>query len=105
MITTSEVAVSLTIDDNSHLSEILTDVGKFAEISEVDGYSIICIVGNDLFNNTAHMQRIFAALNDFPIRMVSMGGSRYNISILLKTEFKKEALIALNAVFHEQPVF
>lgn len=105
MITTSEVAVSLTIDDSSHLSEILADVGKFAEISDATGYSIICIVGNDLFNNTAHMQHIFSALNNFPIRMVSMGGSRYNISILLKSEYKKDALIALNSVFYEEHVF
>lgn len=101
MITTSEVAVSLTIDDSRHLDDILHDVGKFAEIKAADGYSIVCIVGNDLFNNTAHVQRIFSALQDIPIRMVSMGGSKYNISILLKSEYKRAALKALNAVFYQ----
>jgi aspartate kinase len=104
MITTSEVAVSLTIDDNHRLDRILEDVGQFAEIEAVVGYSIICIVGNDLYNNTQNLERIFQSLRDFPVRMVSLGGSKYNVSILIKTEYKKQALIALNSVFNSLPV-
>ncbi len=104
MITTSEVAVSLTIDDSTRLDRILEDVGHFAEIEATEGYSIICIVGNDLFNETVYVERIFASLRDIPVRMVSMGGSKYNISLLIKTEHKKQALIALNEVFATNPV-
>lgn len=102
MITTSEVAVSLTIDDNTRLDRIIEDVGQFAEVQATEGFSIICIVGNDLFNKTEYIERIFKSLRDTPVRMVSMGGSKYNISLLVKTDYKKEALKALNAVFKDQ---
>lgn len=104
MITTSEVAVSLTIDDDKRLKFIQNDLCKFSEIKINKGYSIICIVGNDLYDNTDHMKRIFAALSDIPVRMVSMGGSQYNVSVLIKTEYKNSALKALNSIFELEMV-
>lgn len=99
MVTTSEVAVSVTIDQSDRLPEIIKDLSKFAEVKATSGYSIVCIVGNNLYDNSAHVNHIFKALQDTPVRMISMGGSQYNISVLLKTKYKNKALGKLNAVF------
>jgi len=98
MITTSEVAVTLTIDNIERLELIKKDLSDFAEITVKDGYSIICIVGSELYDNSAHVTKIFTSLSDVPLRMVSMGGSRHNISLLIKTAYKTKALQALNQV-------
>ena len=99
MITTSEVAVTLTIDDTHRLDLIKKDLSEFAEITVKQDYSIICIVGSELYDDSAHVTSIFNSLKTIPLRMVSMGGSRHNISLLIKTEHKAKALIALNEVF------
>jgi len=98
MITTSEVAVSLTIDDISRLELIENDLSAFSEVSINHEYTIICIVGNELYDDSNHVNRIFESLKAIPIRMVSMGGSRYNMSLLVKTEYKNASLTALNSV-------
>ena len=102
MITTSEVAVSLTIDETSYLDQILASINQFAEIEAVNGYSIVCVVGNALYDDSVHIHRIFESLKDIPIRMVSMGGSRHNVSLLVKTAYKDDALIALNGLFENK---
>lgn len=99
MITTSEVAVSVTIDDISRLDDITMALSDLGEVQARGGYSIICIVGNSLYDDGQHLNAIFGALKDIPTRMISLGGSRYNVSILLKTEYKKDALIRLNGIF------
>ena len=99
MITTSEVAVTLTIDDTSSLELIKSDLSAFSEVSINHNYTIICIVGNELYDDSNHVKRIFDSLKSIPIRMVSMGGSRYNMSLLVKTKYKNDALKALNTVF------
>ena len=103
MITTSEVAVSLTIDNTEHLDAILSDLKVFAEVEAVPGYAIVCIVGNALYDNSEHVDKIFSALEKIPVRMVSMGGSRYNVSLLVKSSYKKDALVALNGLFAKKP--
>lgn len=104
MITTSEVAVSVTIDDKTHLEELIEDLSKYGEVEVEDNYTIICIVGNELYADGVHMRSIFSALQDIPTRMISHGGSKYNVSVLVKSEFKKEALIKLNSIFKSQVV-
>lgn len=99
MITTSEVAVSLTIDDDSFLENIISDLEVFAEVEVEHDYAIVCIVGNELYNDPKYAFQIFEALKEIPIRMTSMGGSRQNISLLVKDEFRKQALIQLNSLF------
>jgi len=99
MITTAEVAVSLTIDDTTYIDKIKTDLQELGEVEVESGYSIICIVGNELYTDGSHMQSIFSALKNLPTRMISMGGSQYNISILIKSTYKKQALIQLNSIF------
>lgn len=96
MITTSEVAVSLTIDEDKHLARIIDELQDFGEVIIDKEQSIICMVGNEIVQEKGIVQKIFDALVDIPIRMISYGGSKYNISIVTETRYKKDALIALN---------
>lgn len=96
MITTSEVAVSLTIDDNTHLEAIATELRTFGEVSIDTGQTIICIVGDALNDRKGYGKIIFSALAEVPIRMVSYGGSNNNVSVLVNSQHKVPALRALN---------
>jgi aspartate kinase len=97
MITTSEVAVSLTIDDATRLPLILDELQRFASVEVDENQTIICLVGN--LEQDAHgaANQAFAALKDIAVRMISYGGSPNNISILVHTNDKTRALQALNA--------
>ena len=96
MITTSEVAVSLTIDDNTHIDSILNELKNYAVVEIESGQTIICIVGDFLAEKHGYATMIFDALENIPIRMISYGGSSNNISLLINGGHKKEALLALN---------
>ena len=96
MVTTAEVAVSLTIDNNSRLSDIETDLKKFGIISVDKDQTIICIVGQKITEQKAVLKKIFDALDEVPVRMVSCGGSANNVSILIDKSYKEKALNALN---------
>jgi aspartate kinase len=96
MIVTSEVAVSLTIDNVRHLDRILEELRTFGTIEVSAGQTIICIVGSFTAEKSGLASRVFAVLEQIPIRMISYGGSDHNISVLVNTEHKKEALTALN---------
>jgi aspartate kinase len=96
MITTSEVAVSLTIDDTSHLSEIKRGLKGFGTIEVDSELSIICIAGDIAQNKKGITAAIFGSLKDIPIRMISYGGSNYNLSFLVKTTDKVAVLNLLN---------
>lgn len=96
MITTSEVAVSLTIDDTSHLNEIKTELMEYGTVEVETNQTIICIVGDFLADKHGYAVKIFDALKDIPIRMISYGGSKNNVSILVNAGHKKAALLALN---------
>ncbi|MDH5366248.1 MAG: aspartate kinase [Cyclobacteriaceae bacterium] len=96
MITTSEVAVSLTIDDEEYLPEIISELEKLGVVEIDRNQTIICIVGNMVAEKTGVIKNIFDALSGIPIRMVSYGGSRHNISVLINTEYKIQALRDLN---------
>ncbi|MBX7126805.1 MAG: aspartate kinase, partial [Cyclobacteriaceae bacterium] len=101
MITTSEVAVSVTIDDHRHLDEIVKELNTFGTIEVDKQQTIICVVGNMLGEKQGVLNEVFSALKDVHVRMVSFGGSQNNISILVDTANKEKALIALNeGVFH-----
>lgn len=98
MITTSEVAVSVTIDDTTFLKEITDELAQYGVVELNKNQSIICIVGENIIDQKGYINKIFEALKSFKIRMISYGGSRHNISILVKTEDKKEALNAINKI-------
>ncbi len=101
MITTSEVAVSLTIDDNANLSRILSELRHYGQVDVDQNQTIICIVGDFGGSKAGTAIQIFKALQHIPIRMISYGGSDYNVSILIQAEHKAKALRDLNQVlFH-----
>ena len=99
MITTSEVAVSLTIDFTDHMHEIIRELKQFGEVEWEGEHTILCVVGDNLIKRPGIAQRVFAAIEKMPIRMISYGGSRHNISILIPENYKREALIQLNTLF------
>ncbi|MDT7831357.1 aspartate kinase [Flavobacteriaceae bacterium S356] len=96
MITTSEVAVSLTIDEDANLKKITNALTEFGTVEVDTGLSIVCVAGDFSQNKEGISAEVFNSLKDIPIRMISYGGSNYNISLLVKTSDKKRALNALN---------
>jgi aspartate kinase len=96
MIATSEVAVSLTIDNHANLPAIETELKKFGTIEVDKDQAIICIVGNKIMDQQGVLTKVFDALSEIPVRMVSCGGSANNVSVLVDKKFKDKALIALN---------
>lgn len=97
MITTSEVGVSVSIDNLKHLDEIVNDLKKFGTVTVETDMVIICVVGDLPYQNVGFQAKVVDALKDIPIRMISYGGSNYNISFLIKSEDKVRALRALSA--------
>ncbi|WP_372756283.1 aspartate kinase [Mariniflexile sp.] len=100
MITTSEVAVSLTIDDDKNLDKILIELEKFATIEVDKNQSIICLVGHSVVNHQ-ETYKLFQILQDVKIRMISYGGSNNNISLLVDTKNKINTLQKLNDYLFE----
>lgn len=96
MITTSEIAVSVTIDDATNLDDILTDLKKYGNVEVDENQSIICIVGNFLAEEKGIVAKALNAINEVPLRMVSYGGSMHNISVLVNSSDKVKALNLLN---------
>ncbi|MBI4351010.1 MAG: aspartate kinase [Elusimicrobia bacterium] len=96
MITTSEVAVSLTIDDTKNLDAIVRELKGFCSVEVDYGLTIVCVVGSFTAEKEGYALKIFEAMKNIPIRMISYGGSENNVSVLVKTERKSEALLALN---------
>ncbi len=96
MITTAEVAVSLTIDDDSHLDKIVEDLKEYGVITVDKNQSIICVVGAFKKDQSGIAVQVLEPLKDIPIRMISSGGSESNISVLIDSQYKKKALEALN---------
>jgi len=96
MITTSEVAVSLTIDNDHHLPEILKELREYGEVIVDEKQTIVCIVGDIVAGEKGYAARLFNALEGIPVRMISYGGSRHNISVLVNTRDKQATLEALS---------
>lgn len=96
MITTSEVAVSLTIDDAKNLDAIVAELRRFATVEVERNLAIICVVGNFKSNAKGIVSKIFDSLREIPVRMISFGGSEHNLSVLVKEEYKKAAMEAMN---------
>lgn len=99
MITTSEVAVSVTIDDTTFISEISEELKYYGAVEIDSNQTIICIVGENLIEQRGIVNKVFGALKNFNLRMISYGGSRHSISILVSANDKKDALNSLNEIF------
>ena len=97
MITTSEVAVSVTIDSDIYLKEIIRELEAFGTVEIDTNQTIVSIVGNEITDTKDLMQNLFKALAEIPVRMVSYGGSRHNISVLISRSYKEKTLQLLNS--------
>lgn len=96
MITTSEVAVSITIDNTVHLEQILKELQPFGTVELDHHQSIVSIVGNEVAATPSIIQKLFDSIAEIPVRMISYGGSRHNISILVAAQYKDKTLQVLN---------
>ncbi len=101
MITTSEIAISLTIDDVRNLDKILYELDEYGEITVDTDHSIICVVGEGVINDRETF-RLFELLNDLPVRMISYGGSSNNVSLLVDSKNKIQALQLLHQKLFEE---
>ena len=97
MVTTSEVAVSLTIDNDAYLKEIIKELELFGTVEVDTNQTIVSIVGNGITETKDVLRKIFESIPDIPVRMVSYGGSRHNISLLVSREYKEQTMQQLNA--------
>jgi aspartate kinase len=97
MITTSEVAVSVTIDSDVALPAIKKELEALGSVEIDEGQTIVSIVGNQIASSADVMEKVFRSLNDINVRMVSYGGSDNNISILVAADQKTKVLQQLNS--------
>jgi aspartate kinase len=96
MITTSEIALSLTVDNDQYLPEILKELEQLGMVEIDKDQTIVAIVGNEIGQTKEIMHRLFETISTIPVRMVSYGGSRHNISLLIPKEHKVQTLKLLN---------
>jgi aspartate kinase len=96
MVTTSEVAVSLSIDNAAHLKEIQKELEPFGLVEIDENHVIISVVGNEISQTTNIVKKLFESIQNIPVRMVSYGGSPHNISLLVPAAYKAQILQQLN---------
>ncbi len=96
MVCTSEVGVSMSIDNSAHLGEIVDELKKYGTVTVDTGMCIICVVGDLDWSNIGFETKVLDAMKNIPVRMISYGGSNYNISFLIREEDKKRALQSLS---------
>ena len=101
VVTTSEVSVSVTIDERESIDAIETDLREFAEVSSEDGMAIVCAVGEGLRRDASLATRVLGALEGLPLVMVSQGGSRQNITAVVRDEHVTRAMEQLHRRFFE----
>ena len=103
MICTSEVGVSLSIDDTTHLKSIVDDLKKYGTVTVDRDMCIVCVVGDMEWTHAGFEAKALDAMRHIPTRMISFGGSSYNISFLIRAEDKERALRSLSShLFHEE---
>ena len=96
IITTSEVGVSVTIENRKHLEEIVDDLKKLGTVTIDDDLVIICVVGDMASDNIGFQPKVVNALKSVPLRMISYGGSNYNVSFVIRAEDKQRSLELLS---------
>jgi aspartate kinase len=96
MVTTSEVGVSVTIDNRKHLEEIVDNLKKYGTVTVDENMVIVCVVGDLEWDNIGFESKIVQAMKEIPVRMISYGGSNYNVSLLVKADDKQRALQSLS---------
>ena len=98
MVCTSEVGVSMSIDNTKHLNEIVNDLKKYGNVTVDHDMCIVCVVGDLEWENIGFEAKAIQAMRNIPVRMISFGGSNYNISFLIRESDKKTALQSLSDV-------
>ena len=96
MVCTSEVGVSMSIDNSAHLGEIVDELKKYGTVTVDTSMCVVCVVGDLDWMNVGFETRVMDAMKNIPVRMISYGGSNYNISFLIREEDKKRALQSLS---------
>ena len=96
MVTTSEVGISMTIDDDSYLADITEELKKYGTVQIDRNMCIICVVGDLRSKNTGFESLITSGLQNIPVRMISYGGSNHNISFVVSQANKRQALQELS---------
>jgi aspartate kinase len=96
MVTTSEVAVSVTIDNGSQLKQILRELEPFGTTEVETDQTIVSIVGNEIVETKDVLNKLFEGLSNIPVRMVSYGGSKHNVSVLIPSSYRNQTLQNLN---------
>lgn len=104
VVTTSEVSVSVTIDNRGHLDAIVADLTAFAEVSISDEMALVCAVGEGLRTDPSASARVVGALDGIPLRMVSQAGSRRNITFVMPAAHLTDVMTRLHTRFCEHPV-
>ena len=102
MIATSEVGVSMSIDNDAHINDIVNELKKYGTVTVDSDMCIICVVGDLDWSNVGFETMATDAMKNIPVRMISYGGSNYNISFLIKEKDKKQALQNLSNVLFEK---
>jgi len=103
VVSTSEVNVSLTIDSTARLDAILTELRQFADVEVEQDAAVICVVGDNLRNTPGVSGRIFNAVKNINVRMISQGASRINVTFLVGGNRMEEAVRALHEEFFQSP--
>ena len=98
MVATSEVGISMSIDNDSHINEIVNELKKYGTVTVDSSMCIVCVVGDLDWNNVGFETLVTDAMKNIPVRMISYGGSNYNISFLIKESDKQRALQNLSNV-------
>ena len=104
MVCTSEVGVSMSIDNSAHLGEIVDELKKYGTVTVDTGMCVVCVVGDLDWSNIGFETRVLDAMKNIPVRMISYGGSNYNISFLIREEDKKRALQSLSDTLFNSPL-
>jgi aspartate kinase len=102
LITTSEVSISLTIDDKTKLEEIIHDLSGFADVDVAENKAIISVVGEGLRRTAGIAAKFFGSLEDINVQMISLGASEVNLSIVVSEEHLIEAVKKLHNRFFSE---
>jgi aspartate kinase len=102
LIATSEVSVSVTIDNAAAVNSIARDLSEIGTVGVEADKSIICLVGQDLWKDTAFLARVFACLTGTPVRMISLGASDINLSLVVPVEATEDSVRRLHAEFFDR---
>lgn len=99
VVTTSEVSVSVTIDDPPDLTPVIEELSRFARVEQEDNQALICLVGRQLWKNSRTIATVFESLQEVPIRLISLGSSDVNLTLIVPGEALRDGIMALHNAF------